>query len=100
LAARVNGDTDRGRELAGDTSFLCDCQSLRFLLLTFPYLQLGKSETTSGTNSAVVFESWASDDGSQFIDGSGGNSCGLRKTSIATSQLAAGLFGVRFGFPR
>jgi len=61
LSAGVNGDTDSGSELAGDTSFL----------------QFSKGETTAGPDTSVVFDGWASDDWSQLVNWARSNSCGL-----------------------
>lgn len=56
------------------------------------YLQLGKGETTAGTNTAVVPLSRASHNGTQLVDGARGNSGGLCETSLTTAVLLAGLY--------
>lgn len=51
------------------------------------YLQLSQSETTSSTNTAVVLDGRASDDGSQLVDGSGSDGSSLSTTQRATADL-------------
>ena len=56
-----------------------------------PYLQLSQGESTSSSYTAVVLDSWASDDWSQLVDWAGCDSCRLRKTGITASELTAWL---------
>lgn len=55
------------------------------------YLQLGEGETTTGTNTAVVLDGGAANDGTQLVDGAGGNSGRLSDTGLTTTVLPAGL---------
>ncbi len=93
MAAGVDRDTDRGCKLARDTSFLCVVRILIDvnLISQKSYLQLDQGETTSSSNTAVVLDRWASDNGSQLVNRSRGDCCSLRETSIAASELSAGL---------
>lgn len=45
--------------------------------IVLSYLQLGDGETTSSAKTTVVFDGWASDSGSQFIDWARRDSCSL-----------------------
>jgi hypothetical protein len=99
LAAGVNRDTDRRRELAGDTSFLFFVSTVLLSDSKVSYLQFGEGETTSSSNTAVVLDGRASDDGSQLVDWSWRDGCSLCDTGVTTSQLAAGLQNVRFPSP-
>ena len=55
------------------------------------YLQLGEGEASSGANTAVVFDGGAADDGSEFVDGTGGHGCGFGDAGIAAAELATWL---------
>ena len=59
---------------------------------SFVYLQLGKGETTTGTDTAVVLDGRAPHNGTQLVDGARGNSGGLRETGLTTAVLATGLY--------
>ena len=72
---RVDSDTDRGRELAGDSSGL----------------QLSQAEATAGADTAVVLQGGAANDRAELVDGAGSDGSGLSNASIAASLLAAGL---------
>jgi hypothetical protein len=93
LAAGVDRDTDRGCKLARDTSFLCFVRILLDvdLISQKSYLQLGQGETTSSSYTAVVLDGWASDNRSQLVNRSRSDCCSFRETSIAASELSAGL---------
>jgi hypothetical protein len=55
------------------------------------YLQLGEGETTAGTDTAVVLDGRAPDNGTQLVDGARSNGSGLGDTGLTTAVLAAGL---------
>lgn len=55
------------------------------------YLQLGEGETTAGTDTAVVLDGGAPDNGTQLVHGAGGNSGRLSDTGLTTTVLPAGL---------
>lgn len=55
------------------------------------YLQLSESESTTGTDTAVVLDSRATHNGTQLVNRTRGNSGGLRKTGLTTAVLAARL---------
>ena len=75
LATGVDGDTDGARKLAGDVGLL----------------KLGEGETTAGTNATVVLDGRAADDGTELVDGLGGDTGGLLLARVATAGLLAGL---------
>lgn len=75
LATGVDGDTDGARKLAGDVGLL----------------ELGEGETTAGTNATVVLDGRAADDGTELVDGLGGDTGGLLLARVATAGLLAGL---------
>ena len=56
------------------------------------YLQLSEGETTASTNTAVVLDGRAPDNGTQLVDGARSNGGGLGDTGLTTAVLAAGLF--------
>ena len=76
------------------------CQNHEYVvpLSDILYLQFSQGEATSGSNTAVVLDSWASHNRSQLVNWSWGDGCRLRKTGIATSQLSAGLKIVSLAF--
>jgi len=78
LAASVDDDTDGRGELAWDTGFF----------------QFGESEATSGSDAAVVLDSWASDDWVKLVYRSRGNGRSLCDTGIAASEFATWLVEV------
>lgn len=55
------------------------------------YLQLSEGETTASTNTAVVLDGRAPDNGTQLVDGARSNGGGLGDTGLTTAVLAAGL---------
>lgn len=55
------------------------------------YLQLSEGETTASTNTAVVLDGRAPDNGTQLVDGARSNGGGLSDTGLTTAVLAAGL---------
>lgn len=64
----------------------------RFQLPGRIYLQLSEGETTASTNTAVVLDGRAPDNGTQLVDGARSNGGGLGDTGLTTAVLAAGLF--------
>jgi hypothetical protein len=54
-------------------------------------LQLNERETTAGTDTAVVLDGRAADDGPKLVDGPGGYLRSLGNTSIASGLLLARL---------
>ena len=56
------------------------------------YLELSKSESTAGTDTAVVLDSRAVHNGAQLVNRTGSNSSGLGAAGLTTTQLAAGLY--------
>lgn len=75
LATGVDGDTDGARKLAGDVGLL----------------QLSEGETTASTNTAVVLDGGAANDGAELVDGLGSDTGGLLLARVATAGLLAGL---------
>lgn len=55
------------------------------------YLQLGESETTAGTDTAVVLDGRAPHNGTQLVDRTRSNGGGLGDTGLTTTVLPAGL---------
>lgn len=55
------------------------------------YLELSQGETPTGAHLAVVLDSRASDNGTQLVDGSRGQSGGLGLTGDTTRGLLSGL---------
>lgn len=55
------------------------------------YLQLSEGETTAGTDTAVVLDGRAPDNGTQLVDGARSNGSGLGDTGLTSAVLAAGL---------
>lgn len=75
LATGVDGDTDGAGKLAGDVGLL----------------KLGEGETTASTNTAVVLDAGAADDGAELVDGLGSDTGGLLLAGVTTAGLLAGL---------
>lgn len=50
-----------------------------------PYLQFHQGETSTSSCATVVFDRWASDDGSELVDGSGSDGGSLGQTSSPSS---------------
>lgn len=75
LATGVDRDTDGARKLAGDVGLL----------------QLGEGETTASTNTAVVLDGGAANDGAELVDGLRSDTGGLLLARVATAGLLAGL---------
>lgn len=91
LAARVDGDTDGTGELAGDTGS-CDALDAFCAVGKIGHtLQLNERETTAGTDTAVVLDGRAADDGPELVDRPGGYLRSLGNTSIASGGLLARL---------
>jgi hypothetical protein len=85
LTARVDRDTDGTGELAGDTGS-CDALDAFCAVGKIGHtLQLNERETTAGTDTAVVLDGRAAD------DGPGGYLRSLGNTSIASGGLLARL---------
>jgi hypothetical protein len=57
-------------------------------------LQLLKGETTAGTDTTIVLDGGASDDGAKEVDGTGSNGGGLGDTGLATTKFTTGLVEV------
>lgn len=57
------------------------------------YLQLSQSETTAGTDTAVVLDGRAVHNGTQLVHRTGSNGSSLGETVFTTTVLPAGLFG-------
>ena len=57
------------------------------------YLELSERKSTSCTNTTVVFDCGASDDGAEFVDWAGRDGSNFYKTGIATMGFSAGLWG-------
>ena len=66
-------------------------EKARCVVAGLTYLELGEGETTTGTHSAVVFDTWATDNRAELIDWPWRNSYSFGVASISTTQLAAGL---------
>jgi hypothetical protein len=75
LATGVDGDTDGARKLAGDVGLL----------------QLSEGETTASTNTAIVLDGGAANDGAELVDGLRSDTGGLLLARVATAGLLAGL---------
>lgn len=56
------------------------------------YLQLSQCESTSSSNTAVVLDSWASDNRSEEVNGTRCDLCGLGGASVSSRDLLAGLY--------
>lgn len=56
------------------------------------YFEFGKRKTSSGANSAVVFDGGAADNGAQLVDRTRSYGCRFGKAGIATTGFAARLF--------
>ena len=71
-----------------------------FIFLAFSlrlaYLELGKSETTTGTDSTVILDSGSSHNRTQLVGRTGGKSRSLCGTSLATVVLTTGLIHCQF----
>lgn len=91
LAAGVDRDTDGGCELAGDASGLRYCQTRLTGSEQDTHLQLSQGETTAGTDTAVVLDGGAADNGAQLVDGARSDGGGLSSAGVATGLLLAGL---------
>jgi hypothetical protein len=63
----------------------------RILLGKSTYLQLSQGETTAGTDTAVVLDGRASDNGSELVDGTGSDGGSLGLAGISAGDLLAGL---------
>jgi hypothetical protein len=61
--------------------------------LDYAYLQLSERETTTSAHTTVVFDCWASDNGSELVDGTRSDLDSLLNTGRATCRLATGLVG-------
>lgn len=57
------------------------------------YLELSKRKSSSRTNTTVVFDGGATDDGAEFVDWTGGDGGNFYETSIAATGFSAGLWG-------
>jgi hypothetical protein len=55
------------------------------------YLELSEGETTTGTDTAVVLDGRASDNGTQLVNRTGSNSSRLGDAGLTTTVLPAGL---------
>lgn len=93
LAAGVDSNTDGGRQLAWDTSFLQPVSNCVLLLSMshLSYLQLSERETTTGANAAVVLEGRAAHHRPQTVDWAWCELGGLLVAGIASALLATGL---------
>lgn len=58
------------------------------------YLQLLQWESSSSSNSSVIFDGWASYDRSELVDRSWGNGGSLWQTSISSSEFTSWLIEV------
>jgi hypothetical protein len=56
-----------------------------------PYLQLSERKSTSSTNTTVVLDGWAADNGSEFVDWARSHGCGLLDAVFSTAVLATSL---------
>jgi hypothetical protein len=56
------------------------------------YLQLGERETTTSSNTTIVFDGGAADNWAEFVYWARCNSCSFGETSITATKFAAGLF--------
>jgi len=77
-ASVVNRDADAEGEVLGDLGFL----------------ELCERETTASTNTAVVLDGWATDDGPQKVDRSWCDLSSLCETGISAAELASWLVEV------
>lgn len=55
-------------------------------------LQLSESETTSGSDTAVVLDGRASHNRSELVGGTGRDLCGFGDTGVTAADFLAGLF--------
>lgn len=67
------------------SSYILDCGAA--------YLELSQAEATASTNTAVVLDGGAADDGSQFVGWARGNGSSLCLAGISAGLLATGLDG-------
>jgi hypothetical protein len=55
------------------------------------YLELSEGETTTGTDTAVVLDGGAPDNGTQLVNRTGSNGSRLSDAGLTTTELPAGL---------
>ena len=92
LAARVDRNTDGGRQLARDAGFLYSSQSRSLNSISISsYLQLGEREATASAHTAVVLDGRAADHRPQAVDRARCDLSSLLLASIPTALLATGL---------
>jgi len=95
LSTMVDGDPDAQSKFTGDIGFLfiafvlVSSQGLRYRGETD--LELLEGESTASTNTAVVFDGRAPNDGAKEVDRSRSYRSNLGQTSITTTMLASGL---------